>query len=101
LTAAAARCVEETPEYLRAALVVSKKGIVKYFVKSLGFSEYIEIDREIPLGSLAKQLSAQGPVRKKGHVPAEVWIDIKPGFLLQEESILLSGYDTVLTLLNP
>jgi len=101
LTAAAARSVEETPEYLRAALVVSKKGIVKYFVKSLGSSEYIEIDRKIPVGSLAKQLSEHGPLRKKGHVPAEVWIDIKPGFLLQEESVLLPGYETVLTLITP
>lgn len=101
LTAAAARCVEETPDYLRAALVVGKKGIVKYFVKSPMFSEYIKIDREIPSGSIAKQLSPPGIHRKKGHVSAEVWIDIEPGFLLQEESILLPGYDTVLTLLTP
>ena len=101
LTAAAARCVEETPEYLRAALVVSKNGIVKYFVKSPAFSRYIEIDREIPSGSIAKELSRRGVRRKKGQVSAEVWIDIEPGFLLQEESMLLPGYDTVLTLLTP
>jgi hypothetical protein len=100
LTAAAARCVEETPEYMRPALVVSKKGIVKYFVKSRGFSKHIEIGREIPSGSLAKQLSARGPRRKEGHVSAEVWTDIDVDALIKEESILLPAYDTVLTLLH-
>jgi hypothetical protein len=99
-TAAAARCVEETPQYLRPALVVSKKGMVKYFVKSIGFSQYIEINRPIPVGSLAKQLSARGLRRKEGHVSAPIWIDTRLDALIQEESILLSGYDTVVTLLH-
>jgi len=99
LTAAAARCVEET-QYRRPALIVSKRGMVKYFVKSVGFSEYIEINRPIPVGSLAKQLSARGPRRKEGQVSASMWIDIRLDALIQEESILLPGYDTVVTLLH-
>jgi hypothetical protein len=100
LTAAAARCVEGTPQYLQPALVVSKNGMVKYFVKSVGFSEYIEINRPIPLDSLAKQLSARGPRKKEGHVSASMWIDTRLDALIREESILLPGYDTVVTLLH-
>lgn len=100
LTAAAARCVEETPQYLRPALVVSKKGMVKYFVKSLGFSQYVEINRPIPVGSLAKRLSARGARKKAGYVSAPIWIDTRLDALIQEESILLPGYDTVVTLLH-
>lgn len=99
LTAAAARCVEET-QFLEPALVVSKNGIAKYFVKSIGFSEYIKINRPIPVGSLAKQLSARGLRRKEGRVSASIWIDTRLDALIQEESILLPGYDTVVTLLH-
>jgi len=101
LTAAAARCVEEDEsQYSGPALVVSKQGMVKYFVKSTTFPEYIEIKRPIPSSSLAKQLSARGARRKAGHVSADIWTDTSLPALIWEESVLLSGYDTVITLLH-
>lgn len=100
LTAAAARCVEESPPHLRSALVVSKDGMVKYFVKSISFSEYIDINRPIPVGSLARQLSERGARKTEGRVSASIWIDTQLDALIQEESILLPGYDTVVTLLH-
>jgi Zn-dependent peptidase ImmA (M78 family) len=101
LTAAAARCVEEDEsQYNGAALVVSKKEMVKYFVKSTTFSEYIEINRPIPLGSLAKQLSARGARKKAGRVSAHIWTDTSLPAVIWEESILLPAYDTVVTLLR-
>jgi hypothetical protein len=101
LTAAAARCVEEDEsQYNGPALVVSKQGMVKYFVKSTTFPDYIEIKRPIPTGSLAKQLSARGARRKAGHVSAKIWTDTSLPALIWEESILLQGYNTVVTLLH-
>jgi Zn-dependent peptidase ImmA (M78 family) len=101
LMAAAARCVEEDEsQHNGPALVVSKKNMVKYFVKSIKFSEYIEIDRPIPSGSLAKQLSVRGERRKAGHVSAKIWTDTSLPALIWEESILLPKYDTVVTLLH-
>ncbi len=70
LTAAATRCVEEDEaQYNGSALVVSKSQVVKYYVKSTAFSEYIEINRPIPRGSLAKQVSAGGARKKVGLFP--------------------------------
>jgi Zn-dependent peptidase ImmA (M78 family) len=99
LSAAAVKCVELT-DHVRAALVVSERGFTKYFVKSPGFSGYIETGSELPSESLAKQLSARDP-EKRGVVSAQVWIDIQLDVVITEDSILLPGYDRILTLLIP
>ena len=100
LTAAAVQCVVLSDSN-RAALVVSRRGVIEYFKKSPGFSDRIH-DGELPSESLAKQLLIGGEIEKKGMVPARTWVDLPhDDFVITEHSIYMRRYERIITLLTP
>jgi Zn-dependent peptidase ImmA (M78 family) len=98
LTASAVKCVEASDK--QAALVVSDEGVRKYFRRSDRWKYYIELGEELSPASLAKDLLTEGVSEKEGIVPGLAWTSVKRSPDLWEESILLSSYNRILTLLT-
>lgn len=98
LTASAVKCVEASDK--KAALVVSDDGIRTYFRRSDRWKYYIDQGEELSPASLAKDLLTEGVSKKQGIVPGLAWTSVKTCPDLWEESILLSGYNRILTLLT-
>jgi Zn-dependent peptidase ImmA (M78 family) len=98
LTASAIRCLEFSDT--TAALVESRKGVLRSYKRSRRFKYFMTLSRELGSETLARHLSVVDEVEKKGLVPAwaSVWIEAGPK--LFEESILMPRYNTVLTLLT-
>ena len=92
------KCVEASDK--KAALVVSDDGVRKYFRRSHGWKYFIERGEELSPVSLAKDLLTEGVSEKQGMVPGLAWTSVKTCPDLWEESILLSSYNRILTLLT-
>jgi hypothetical protein len=101
LTAAAVKCMEVTNR--RAALLVIEGGIFKRYKRSNYFDETFKISLGSPISekSLASQLSVSGEPEKSGRVDADAWIDVPIREVgIDEESLLMPKYKTILTLLT-
>lgn len=98
LTASAVKCVEASDK--KAALVVSDNGVRKYFRRSDLWKYYINRGEELSPASLAKDLLTEGVSGKQGTVPGLAWTSVKRCPDLWEESIVLSSYNRILTLLT-
>jgi hypothetical protein len=103
LTAAAFRCVELTEE--ECALVVTVKGVVKYYERSASWNYPILTKRAPAKSTMARKL-IDNPIRRElyGIVPARVWarecqnLDLETE--LWEQSIYQVGYNTILSFLT-
>ena len=98
LTASASKCVEASKSEV--ALVVTDNGIIKYFQRGDRWRYFIKRNEKLSPDSLASALVAVGTRKMKGTVPGTAWTSRRDCPELREESVLMSRYNRIITLLS-
>jgi predicted NBD/HSP70 family sugar kinase len=102
LTAAALKCVDLAD--MACVLVVTVDGVIRRYRSNKMWSYPIPVGASLVAGTIAKHLGRGRDQRSKcGSVLAEAWLKnpyLRGDGMLQEDSILLPNYNTILTILT-